>query len=232
MRALNNQIVLAPREDLEDNWGNIIRVNKVTGLIEPRPVYGEVVNVGPGDQLHPDIPDLLPGDVVVWDLSKIGPPVMEHGKTLFLNSFNCLLGKLMFPKTDQEECRALLDMVLTERAPLAMQAAVWTPGILGLNGQPLVTPDSIVSDGLKEGDGKESPVTCVYERVVSTGRGITFSGRNTCARCKCELHRTEEPEVKPGELVAFNPSHSVEWRRRGKWMRFTPASELRGVVEE
>lgn len=222
MKALNNQIVLAPREDLEDNWGNIIRVNQATGLIEPRPVYGEVVSVGPGDQLHPDIPDLQPGDVVVWDLSKIGPPVVEHGKTLFLNSFNCLLGKLTNPKTDQEHCQALLDVVLTERAPLAMQAAITTGAI--------ILPDSVMADGIKE--AKDSPVTCVYERVVSVGRGITFSGRNTCARCKCELHRTEVPEVNPGELVAFNPSHSVEWRRRGKWLRFTPASELRGIVEE
>jgi hypothetical protein len=212
MRALNNQVVIAPREDLEDNWGNIVRVNKITGLIEPRPVYGEIVDVGPGDQLHPDIPALRKGDLVVWDLSKIGPPVVEHGKTLFLNSFNCLLGKLYSPK-----------MVLTERAPLAMQAAITTGAI--------ILPDSVMADGIKEA-GKESPVTCVYERVVSTGNGITFAGRSRCARCQCELQRTEAPLCKPGDLVVFNPLHSVEWRRRGKWLRFTPASEVRGIVEE
>lgn len=222
MRALNNQIVLLPREDLEDNWASIIRVNKATGLVEPRPVYGEVVSVGPGDQLHPDIPDLKPGDLVVWDLSKIGPPVIEHGRTLFLNSFNCLLGRLINPKTEDERCQALLDVVITERAPIAMQAAITTGAI--------VLPDSVMADGIQEGS-KESPVTCVYERVVSVGRGITFSGRHLCARCKDHLQRTEVPEVKPGELVVFNPAHSVEWRRRGKWLRFTPASEIRGVVE-
>lgn len=222
MRALNNQVVLIPREDLEDRWAGVIRINKITGLIEPRPVYGQVVSVGPGDQLHPDIPDLLPGDLVVWDLSKIGPPVVEHGKTLFLNSFNCLLAKIFEPNTDNERVEALLDQVLTERAPLAMQAAITTGAI--------ILPDSIMADGIKE--AKDSPVTCVYERVVSTGRGITFAGRNTCARCKDHLCRTETPEVNKGDLVVFNPAHSVEWRRRGKQLRFTPASELRGVVEE
>lgn len=230
MRALNNQIVLIPREDLEDHWGHIIRVNKQTGVLDPRPVYGEVHSVGPGDQIHPDIPDLRPGDLVVWNLAMIGPPVIENGKTLFLNSFNCLLARITNPNTDEEAYQALLDVVLTEEAPLAMAAAM-SPTLAALAGPgKSFLPDTVARDGLKEGAG-ESPVTTVYERVLSAGRGITFSGRNTCARCKCELQRTEVPDVAPGDLVVFNPLHSVEWRRRGRNLRFTPASEIRGVAE-
>lgn len=222
MKAFNNQVVLRPREDLEDNFGGLIRVNKATGLIEPRPVYGEVVDVGKGDQLHPDIPELRKGDIVVWDLSKIGPPVIEEGKAVVLVSFNALLGRLTNPKTDDEQCHALLDMVLTERAPMAMQKAI---------SPLLILPDSVAIDGLQE-SAKESPVTCVFERVISTGRGITFAGRTRCARCQEELQRTEVPEMRAGDLVVFNPLHAIEWRRRGRNFRFIPSSEIRGLADE
>lgn len=221
IRPLSNQIYLKPREDLEDNWATVIRVNKITGLVQPRPVFGEVLGVGPGDQLHPDIPDLRVGDLVVWDLSKIGPPVIYHGAPVFLNSFNCLLARLENPKTNDEKVIALLDMVLTEYSPIAAKAAV--SGLIELT-------DVTLRDGMQE-SSKESPVTTVWERVVNAGRGITFAGRSTCARCKCELQRTEVPDVKPRDLVCFNPAHSIEWRRRGRHLRFTPFSELRGVEE-
>lgn len=225
MKAFSNQVVLAPREDLEDNWGGLIRVSKATGLIEPRPVYGEVVDVGKGDQLHPDIPDLRKGDLVVWDLSKIGPPVIENGRTVLLVSFNALLARILNPKTEQESYQALLDVVLTEDAPLAMQRSI--SSLLAL-------PGAVLRDGMQEqsSSASGSPITTVFERVVSVGRGITFAGRNTCARCKCELQRTEVPECRPGDLVVFNPMHSVDWRRRGRNLRFTPFSEIRGLADE
>lgn len=221
MKAFSNQVVLKPREDLEDNWGGLIRINKITGLIEPRPVYGEVVDVGRGDQLHPDIPDLRKGDLVVWDISKIGPPVIENGHPVVLVSFNALLCRITDPKTDTEDYQALLDIVLTEDAPMAMQRAI---------SPLLVLPDSVIRDGVKE--AKDSPVTTVFERVVSVGRGITFAGRNTCARCKECLQRTEVPECVPGDLVVFNPAWSIDWRRRGRNLRFTPFSEIRARAEE
>lgn len=222
MRGLSNQVVLKMREDLEDNWGNVIRINKATGFIEPRPVYGEVMDVGPGDPIQPDLPDLRKGDVVVWDLSKIGPPVMEHGQPLTIVSFNALLGRLVNPKTDDEQCISLLDMVLTEYAPLAMQRAI---------SRLVELPDSVARDGMKESDG-DCPISTVYERVVSVGRGIVYMGRNLCARCKCELSQLHEPDVKKGDLVIFNPSHSIDWRRRGRNLRFTPYSEIRAKADE
>jgi co-chaperonin GroES (HSP10) len=228
MKALNNQVVIKPREDLEDRWGGMIRVNKASGFLEPRPVYGEIMSVGPGDQLHPDIPDLKKGDLVVWNLSKIGPPVIEHGATLFLNSFDCLLARIHEPNTDQESYTALLDMVLTEDAPIAMAHSI-SPTLASLGANFL--PDTVARDGLKESPG-DCAVTTVYERVVTTGRGITFAGRNTCACCKERLQRTEVPEMKAGDLVVFNPSYSIPWRRRGRNYRFTPASEIRGIAED
>jgi len=222
IKPFNNQVLLKMREDLEDNFGGVLRVNKLTGLIEPRPVYGEVIAVGKGDQVHPDIPDLAPGDLIVWDLSKIGPPLMYHGQAYSLVSFNALLAKLTNPKTDQEDYQALLDIVLTESAPLAMARAV---------SQLVVMPDTVQRDGLGE-RAKDNVVSTVYERVVSAGRGITFNGRTRCARCQCDLQRTETPECVKGDLVIFNPAHSIDWRRRGRQLRFTPFSELRGVADE
>lgn len=222
MKALSNQIVLKMREDLEDNWGNVIRVNKATGFIEPRPVYGEVMDIGPGDPIQPDLPELRRGDVVVWDLSKIGPPVIEAGQNLTLVSFNAVLGRLENPKTDKETCTALLDMVLTEYAPLAMQRAI---------SRLVDLPDSVARDGMKESAG-DCPISTVYERVVSVGRGIVYQGRTKCARCKCELSQLHEPDVKKGDLVIFNPAHSVDWRRRGRNLRFTPYSEIRAKADE
>jgi hypothetical protein len=115
-----------------------------------------------------------------------------------------------------------LDVVLTEAAPLAMQRAI---------SPLLILPDSVARDGMQEG-AAESPVTTVFERVVSVGRGITFAGRNTCAKCRCELQRTEVPECAPGDLVVFNPAWSVDWRRRGRNLRFTPFSEIRALADE
>lgn len=222
MKALSNQIVLKMREDLEDTWGNVIRVNKATGFIEPRPVYGEVMDIGPGDPIQPDLPDLKRGDVVVWNLAKIGPPIMEHGQPLTIVSFNALLGKLIHPKTDDEQCTAILDMVLTEYAPLAMQRAI---------SQLVELPDSIARDGMKEGPG-DCPISTVFERVVSVGRGIVYVGNSKCARCKCELSQLHKPDIEKGDLVVFNPAYSVDWRRRGRNLRFTPYSEIRAKAEE
>lgn len=234
IRPLSNQIFLKMREDLEDNWGQVIRVNKMTGAIEPRPVYGEVIAVGPGDPIQPDIPELVRGDIVVWDLSKVGPPLMNEGKSYSIISFNAVLGRLENPKTDGERCYAMLDYVLTRRAPLAMAQAV---------SPLLVAPDTVLSDGIQE--DADSPIKTVYERVVSVGSGIVYAGRKYCARCKEELRNRHVPEIRGeatpllgdsagvlrGDLVAFNPMHSVEWRRRGEWLRFTPYSEIRGAVE-
>lgn len=220
MRPLSNQVVLKPREDLETVGGAPIRVNVQTGLIEPRPVYGEVVAIGAGDQLHPDIPDIRPGDVVVWDLSKIGPPVIEHGQPRILVSFNALLGRLHKPGTPDEECQAILDLVLTveDKDMMARQVS-----------KLIVTPDSVVRDGMQEAKG--SPVSTVWERVVSAGRGITFQGRTMCARCKEHLQRTEVPDVRKHDLVCFNPAWAIDWRRHGRNYRFTPYSEIRAVSE-
>lgn len=222
MRPLSNQVVLKPREDLEETFSATpIRVNKQTGLIEPRPVFGEVVAIGPGDQLHPDIPDIRKGDIVVWDLSKIGPPVIEHGQTRILVSFNALLGRLVKPGTKEEECQAILDLVLTVE-----DADMMARQVSGL----IITPPSVVRDGMQEESG--SPISTVWERVVSVGKGITFQGRTTCARCKDELCRTEVPDLRRHDLVCFNPAWAIDWRRGGRNYRFIPYSEVRAVAEE
>src|SRR5688572_3375761 len=147
MRPLSNQVVLKPREDLEDNFASVIRVNKATGLIEPRVVYGEVLAVGPGDQLHPDIPDLRKGDLVLWNLAMIGPPVLIHGQPIITVSFSALLARLTNPLTDKEEYQALLDVVMTEDAPLEMKAQV---------SQLIHLPDTVQRDGMKEAPGDRS----------------------------------------------------------------------------
>jgi co-chaperonin GroES (HSP10) len=230
MKPLSNQVVLKMREDLEDSFGrNIpIRMNKQTHAIEPRPVYGEVLAVGPGDPIQPDVPELRRGDIVVWDLSKVGPPVIEHGQNLTIVSFSALLARLVNP-FDKEEWYPLLDMVLTEAAPDAMRAAMTSA---------LVLPDSVLRDGMQERpQGKEvyanQPVTTVFERVLATGSGIVYANsRKHCARCKEELRTIHKPECRRGDLVAFNPAWSIEWRRAGRNLRFTPYSEIRGIVEE
>jgi hypothetical protein len=223
MRPLSNQVVLKSREDLEERFNPTpIRVNKETGLIEPRPVFGEVVAIGPGDQLHPDIPDIRKGDVVVWDLSKIGPPVIEHGQTVILVSFNALLGRLHKPGTPEEECQAILDLVLTVEDHDMMERQISSL---------IVTPQSVVRDGMKEAEG-DCPISTVWERVVSVGKGITFQGRSLCARCKDHLQRTEVPDLRKHDLVCFNPAWAIDWRRGGRNYRFTPYSEIRGVAED
>jgi co-chaperonin GroES (HSP10) len=222
MRPLSNQVVLKPREDLEDNYASLIRVNQATGLIEPRVVYGEVLAVGPGDQLHPDIPDLRKGDLVLWNLAMIGPPVIVHGQPIVTCSFSALLARLTNPLTDQEDYQALLDVVMTEDAPMAMQEQI---------SQLIALPGTVQRDGMMESEG-DCPISTVWERVVSAGRGITFAGRSLCACCKERLQRTEVPDVRRGDLVCFNPMHAIDWRRRGRNFRFTPYSELRGAQEE
>lgn len=220
MRPLSNQVVLKPREDLEDAFATPIRVSMVTSLIEPRPFYGEVMAVGPGDQCHPDIPDLRKGDIVVWNLAKIGPPVIEHGVPLILISFGALLGRLDRVGTREEECTPLLDQVLTVEDHDMMQRQISSY---------IELPGSIARDGMKE--GPDSPISTVWERVLGAGRGITYHGRTTCARCKDELIRTEVPDVRKHDLVCFNPAWSIDWRRGGRNLRFTPYSEVRAVAE-
>jgi hypothetical protein len=185
-------------------------------------VFGEVIAIGPGDQLHPDIPDIRRGDVVVWDLSKIGPPVIEHGETRILVSFNALLARLDRPGKPDEECQAILDLVLTvqDRDMMARQVS-----------RLIHTPDSIVRDGMKEAEG-DCPISTVWERVVSVGRGITYQGRTLCARCKDHLQRTEVPDLRKHDLVCFNPAWAIDWRRGGRNYRFTPYSEIRAVAED
>lgn len=219
MRALSNQVVIEPREDLEDAWATPCRVNIATNLIEPRPFFGEVVSVGPGDQMHPDIPDLVAGDVVVWNLAKIGPPIVEHGRPLILISFNALLGKILNPGTKEERCQPLLDQVLTVEDPDMMARQVSSA---------LILPQSVVRGGMQE--EANGVVSTVWERVIGVGRGITYHGRNTCARCKEHLQRTETPDLVEGDLVCFNPAWAIDWRRGGRNLRFTPYSEIRAVA--
>lgn len=221
MRALSNQVVLKPREDLEDAFATPCRVNIQTGFIEPRPFYGEVVSVGPGDQCHPDIPELRKGDVVVWNLAKIGPPIIEHGVPLIIISFGALLGRMVAPGTREEECVPLLDQVLTVQDDLAMQRQISSY---------ITLPGSVARDGMKEKDS--TIISTVWERVVGVGKGITYHGRNTCARCKDELQRTEVPDLRKHDLVCFNPAWSIDWRRGGRNLRFTPYSEIRAAQEE
>ncbi len=221
MRALSNQVVIKPREDLEDAYATPCRVNIATSLIEPRPFFGEVVNVGKGDQQHPDIPDLRKGDVIVWNLAKIGPPVIEHGQPLILISFNALLGRMVNPGTREEECIPLLDQVLTVQDDLAMQRQISSY---------IEMPGTVGRDGMKE--GHNSIISTVWERVVGVGRGITYHGRTMCARCKDELIRTEVPDLRKHDLVCFNPAWAIDWRRGGRNMRFLPYSEVRAVAED
>lgn len=221
MRALSNQVVIKPREDLEDAFSTPVRVSVVTSFIEPRPFFGEVMDVGKGDQQHPDIPDLRKGDVVVWNLAKIGPPVIEHGVPLILISFAALLGRMVKPGTREEECIPLLDQVLTVADPDGMQRQMCSK---------LILPDRVVRDGMQEAPG--SPISSVWERVVGVGKGIAYHGRNTCARCKEHLERTEVPDLRKHDLVFFNPAWSIDWRRGGRSLRFTPYSEIRAVAEE
>lgn len=206
IRALNNQVVLKPREDLEDNWGGVIRVSKARG-IEPRPVYGEVVSVGR------DVVGVQPGDLVVWNLFMIGPPVLDHGTTLFLNTDDCLLAKIHDPLTDKESYTALQGLVITEAAPLAMARQI---------SELIVLPDTVARDGMKE-KGGDSPITTVFERVVSS---------SPRAPCTCGRKHAVATELVKGDLVTFNPLHALEWRRRGRDLRFIPESECRGVAEE
>lgn len=221
MRALSNQVVLKPREDLEDAFATPCRVNIQTGFIEPRPFYGEVMSIGEGDQLHPDIPDIRKGDIVVWNLAKIGPPIIEHGVPLILISFSALLGRMVKPGTKDEECIPLLDQVLTVEDHDMMQRQISSY---------ITLPGSVARDGMKEKDS--TIISTVWERVVGVGKGITYHGRNTCARCKEELQRTEVPDLRRHDLVCFNPAWAIDWRRGGRNLRFTPYSEIRAVAEE
>lgn len=220
MRPLTNQIIIKPREDLEDGLGLPITLNQ-HGRPEPRAVYGEVVGVGPGDNEHPDIPELRKGDILVWDLSKIGPPFIEHGHAIICISFNAVLGRLVDPKTPQERCQALLDMVLVKKDLAAARKAVSAL---------IVTPDTVLQDGMQA--DKNDVRRGIYERVVSLGKGIRFGGPSHCKKCKVELNRLCENDVREGDLAAFNPMWAIDWRRGGTDYRFIPFSELRGVVEE
>lgn len=221
MRALSNQVVIKPREDLEDAFATPCRVNIATNFIEPRPFFGEVMSIGAGDQEHPDIPDIRKGDIVVWNLAKIGPPVIEHGVPLILISFAALLGRMVKPGTRDEECIPLLDQVLTVEDHDMMQRQISSH---------LILPDSVRRDGMKE--GPTSPISSVWERVIGVGKGITYHGRNTCARCKEKLQRTEVPDLRKHDLVFFNPAWAIDWRRGGRNLRFIPYSEIRAVAEE
>jgi hypothetical protein len=219
MRALSNQVVIKTREDLEEPYAPPCRIGP--GGIEPRPFFGEVVSVGKGDQLHPDIPELRKGDIVLWNLAKMGLPGVEHGRAFMLNSFNSLLARVDKVGTKDEEITAILDMVLTVEDPDMMARQISSA---------LVLPQSVVRDGMQEAKG--SPVAAVWERVLSVGKGITFAGRTMCARCKDHLQRTEVPDIRRHDLVCFNPAWSVDWRRGGRNLRFTPYSEIRAVAED
>jgi hypothetical protein len=221
MKALSNQVVIKPREDLEEPYAPPCRINAQTGLIEPRPFFGEVLSVGPGDQLHPDIPELRKGDIVLWNLAKIGPPVIEHGVPLIIVSFNALLARVDKAGTKDEEITALLDMVLTVEDQDMMARQISSA---------LALPPSVARNGMQENKG--SPISTVWERVLSVGKGITFAGRTMCARCKDELCRTEVPDLRKHDLVMFNPAWAVDWRRGGRNLRFTPYSEIRAVAED
>lgn len=223
MIALQNQVVVQTVRESQDPSTPVISVNSLSGK-SSAPVYGVVRSVGAGDLHHPDLPDLLPGDVVLWDWMKRGPSVIEHGQPSTLISFNALLCKIHDFTEPTESYQAILDLVMTEYAPLAMARAI--------SAYQIILPDQVSRDGMQ--DSKNSPTSCVFERVHSVGGGIMFPGRNQCAVCKAELRRTVVPDVVPGDLVAFNPltAESVAWRRRGVDYRFTPYSEIRAKVEE
>src|SRR5690606_37385688 len=141
MKALGNQVVIKPREDLEEPYAPPCRITAQTGLIEPRPFFGEVLSVGPGDQLHPDIPELRKGDIVLWNLAKIGPPVIEHGVPLIIVSFNALLARVDKAGTKDEEITALLDMVLTVEDQDMMARQISSA---------LALPPSVARNGMQE----------------------------------------------------------------------------------
>jgi hypothetical protein len=221
--ALQNQVVVQTVRESQDPSTPVISVNTVSGK-SSAPVFGVVKSVGSGDLHHPDIPELLPGSVVLWDWMKRGPSVVEHGQPYTLISFNSLLCRIDDFTLPTEHYSALLDLVMTEYSPLAMQRAISSLGI--------ILPDQVSRDGLQS--DANSPTACVFERVHSVGGGIMFPGRNHCAVCRAELRRVISPEVAKGDLVAFNPltAESVGWRRRGVDYRFTPWSEIRAKVEE
>lgn len=222
MRALSNQLVMQTVREANDPSSPVIILNNLTGR-ESAPVFGVVKAIGEGDLHHPDVPDLRVGDVLLWDWVKRGPSVIEHGQPYTFVSFNAVLARVESFTEPGETYHALLDQVMTERAPLAMAASISSK---------LILPDQVAIDGMQS--DRNSPTACVYERVVSVGRGIMFPGRDQCACCKEKLRRVYVPDVRAGDLVAFNPTtaESVPWRRRGRAFRFTPYSEIRGQVEE
>lgn len=204
MRAYGNQVIIRWMQERLSPIERGIRQCKPNGQLNVV-AYGEVLSVGPGDVLHPDLPDVQSGNTVLFDLGARNIDIVEHGRSILCVPFLGLLARM-----DHDSPVPLFDQVLIERDDEGTRRAISSL---------VAVPDNVYTDGIQETPG--STVRGAYGRVRAHGKGIIFK--------KQGLY---EPQCKVGDLVVFNPFNATDWRHAGKNYRFVPWEYIHAAVDE
>lgn len=217
-KAYRDQVVVKPREDLDQClMSDTIILPDVAQTASPSPTIDhtaicEVIDIGPGSLDDPDLPEVKRGDVVAFDLFGVSQAFMVDGEGYLIMPFRAVRALIHNPgDKETERVQPLNDWVLSVPDLAAMRRH-----FIGN----LHAPDGILDEG-HSGDGYDSIVRCVLDRVVGVGKGI---------QTKLGLYDPGE-QIKAGDLVGFSPTESCSFRRFGQKYRLTPAENLLFHVE-
>lgn len=175
--------------------------------------FVEVLELGEGtpNGQGQDAPEVKRGDIVGIDLCQVSHLLAhQHDTKWFVpwKEFLCRFdvgSKLPHP---------LMNWVLTEPDEEAVSRVLFRTKLL-------VAPRSLRTGGIRTNDNPHSQHRMAIEKVISVGRGRFVKQAFVDVGCK------------PGDAAMFMPTNkSVDLHLYGTRHRFTPWSEIEGVLED
>lgn len=215
MRAFNDLVILAPREELERSWNSSVIItpdsvltsaDDMVGFRHDHTAIAEVFRL-PEDYAGTE---LAVGDGVLLPLFSGSKVICIDGKMFLACKRSAIAAKVIDLGKPSEKIEALNGYVLTRQDIDAMQNRMYGG---------LVLSDDYLDDGIPCDGGSDGIVRLVLERCVSVG-SVYLSPV------------LQKPKQRKGELLAFNPFASCRFRRFAVKYRLTPNEDIQFGLED
>lgn len=231
LRPTHDQAIVRPRTDIHAEladclvkdgfidsavFGRVKADNPISYRVPAkRNSFGfvEVLDLGEGtpNGQGQDQPQVKPGDIVGIDICQVGHVLAHQHETKWFVPWKCFLCRF---DVGARLPHPLMNWVLTEHDEEAVSRVLFKSKLL-------VAPRNVRTAGIRTNDNPHSQHRMAVEKVIAVGDGRFVNKSFVEVGCK------------PGDAVLFMPSNaSVDLHLYGTRHRFTPWSEIEGVLED